>query len=181
MSQQDLSRYFFEELDKINQHKSTKISQEAICYISNLLLNGTKRDFIFNNNQKKYLVDLYQKSIESNSKRERFQNYKHLGDYSLFISGFFTESIDQVVGINYYIQMGSQAYEQASICLHKDPYQELSGRYSDCVTLMNELSLQRISTSRDVLRLYEAWTSTKNEYTKKKLLKIGVLTEAISE
>lgn len=181
MLEQNLSTFFIEELSGINNKRGKIVSDECIYYISELLIKGVKKDFIFHKNQKKYLVDLYQKSIEAPGNRERFISYKHLGDYSLFISGYFTESIDEIVGVEYYIDMGSRAYEQAALSLYKDPYLELADKYLGCVSLINELSLQRIAKPHDILRLYNFWLATQSQFTKEKLLKLGLITEAVEE
>lgn len=176
-----LSTFFIEELSNINRQRGKKLSEECVIYMAHLLVKGADRDFIFEDNQKKYLVDLYQKSIEADSYREKFRNYKHLGDYSLFISGYFTESIDELVGIEYYINMGSRAYAQAAISLYRDPYLELADNYPVCVSIINELSLRRVAKPYDILRLYNFWLATQSQFTKEKLLKLGLITEAINE
>lgn len=176
-----LSTFFIEELSSINKRRGNELSEECVFYIGHLLVKGADRNFIFEDNQKKYLADLYQRSIESIGTHEKFQNYKHLGDYALLISGYFTESIDDLVGIEYYIDMGSLAYEQAAVSLYRDPYLELAYKYPVCVSLINELSLQRIVKPHDILKLYDFWLATRSQFTKEKLLKLGLITEAIRE
>jgi hypothetical protein len=150
--------------------------------MSELLIKGVNNDFIYKNDKKKYLVDLYQQTLMSSGPIERFVNYKHLGDYSLIISGYFTESINDIVGVEYYIDMGSSAYEQAATSKYREPYHELAANYPICVSVLNELAVSNKEYSySDIVKLYEFWFITKSEYTKEKLLKLGVLTEAIHE
>lgn len=180
MSHLNLASFFLEELIKINEKRGKELTQESVWYLSNVLLSGLNKEFVFRDNQKQYLVDLYDKSRNAVSRQEKFINYKYLGDYSLFISGYFTESISDLVGVDYYIDMGSQAYIQASL-LNDGPYIELSKRYPYCVSLINEFSAGRISRSTDIFKLYSFWMSTKSKYAKEKLFTLGIMTEIINE
>ncbi len=45
--------------------------------------------------------------------RER-QVRKHVGDYSLFMSGLFRASVEKLGGMDYYLQVGRQSYAQVS-------------------------------------------------------------------
>lgn len=182
MSYQELSIFFFEELHSINEKRGLKLTDNCVGYMSELLISGVQKEFLFKDNQKKYLFDLYQKTLEPVGERERFAHYKHLGDYSLIVSGYFTESINDVVGVEYYIDMGSLAYEQAATSLYRDPYYELASKYPVCVSALNEFSvINKKESYSDIIKLYNFWSVTKSQYTKEKLLKLGLLTEAIDE
>lgn len=183
MSYQDLSIFFFDELYSINEHRGGRITTNSVGYLSELLLKGMKNDFLFQDGNKKYLFDMYIKTIEAKSERERFRHYKELGDYSLFMCGYFTEGINPVVGIEYYIDMGSQAYyEAASYNKYSEPFYELSEKYIYCLSIINELSIKdKHDNPRDILKLYDFWMTTKSQFTKEKLLKLGLITEIIEE
>lgn len=174
-----LSDYFFENLLDINKARKFKLSDDCIIYMSHLLERGANRDFIFNENEKRYLFDLYKNAVESNTPKARLASYKFLGDYSLFFSGYFSENLNDATGIEYYIEMGKSAYSNAAIISDNAIYKELSINYISCVSLINELSLNRVSDPRDIIKLYNFWLMTRSQFTREKLLKLGLVTEEI--
>jgi len=179
MSYQELSIHFFEELYDINKKRGQKLSDYCVGYLSELLLAGIHRDFTTTPDGKKYLFDIYKKGLEAEGKNLRCHHFKHLGDYSLLTSGYFTDSVSQ---IDYYIDMGSLAYQQTALLLSQEPYTELSNNYSVCVSILNELSTRdRINTERDMLKIYDFWSLTQSDCAREKLLKLGMITDMIEE
>ena len=88
-----------------------------------------------------------------------------VGDHSLFISGFFADSLNRsLVDIDYYIQLGELAYR--SLARNADPtlgevFDELSDKFTTFVDVLGEVSERTsISSNADVLRLYEKWLRT---------------------
>ena len=62
------------------------------------------------------LAKLYQRALEMDP-ASRFEAFRHLGDVSIFIGGFFRDSVSSrrsLVGQQYYIDMGGMGYAQAS-------------------------------------------------------------------
>ena len=56
------------------------------------------------------LALIYGKAMEK-AGPERFRILKKLGDYALYISGYFSDSLQgKAVDVDYYIAMGSNAY-----------------------------------------------------------------------
>lgn len=102
---------------------------------------------------------------------EKLQTFKQLGDYSLYISGFFPESLKRkVIDIDYYINIGSTAYMSAAGLHPKNNLQklfhELSKEFIKFVGVISEVShhTQISSEHNDILRLYEQWLKTGNQY-----------------
>ncbi len=174
-----LSSFFLSELEIINRRDVVQLSNFTINYLSELMEAGTQKDFLFQDGQKKYLVDLYQLAISAPGKAQRAQNFKHLGDYSLLVSGFFTESIDDFIGIEYYVGMGQAAYLEAASILGSQPFLELSTEYLTCMSLLHEIAINE--KSLDPMKLYNFWSVTKSPYTKKRLITIGFMPETIYE
>jgi len=113
---------------------------------------------------------------------EKLQTFKQLGDYSLYISGFFPESFKRkVIDIDYYINMGSVAYMNAAGLHPKDTFQklfhELSKKFPKFVEVISEVShhTQISSEYNDMLRLYEQWLKTGNQYLLKLLSEHGLI------
>ncbi len=62
------------------------------------------------------LTWLYQQAREG-APAARFDAYRHLGDVSLVVSGLFAPHLERrraVVGVDYHVQMGAAAYDQAA-------------------------------------------------------------------
>lgn len=174
-----LSSFFLSELEIISQTEQVKLSSLTINYLSELMEAGTQKNFLFQGGQKKYLVDLYKQAIESTGKIQRAQNFKHLGDYSLLVAGFFTESIDEFIGIEYYISMGQAAYLEAALTLGIQPFLELSTEYLTCMSMLHEIAINEKNI--DPMQLYNFWTITKSSFTRKRLVKIGIVPEMVYE
>jgi hypothetical protein len=92
---------------------------------------------------------------------------RKVGDLSLFISGFFSDSLNRsLVDVDYYIQLGEYAYgslaRQGDEALG-DVFDELSDKFTLFVDILGEISERTaLSSNADVLRLYEKWMRTKS-------------------
>jgi hypothetical protein len=90
---------------------------------------------------------------------------RQVGDQSLFISGFFSDSLNRsLVDIDYYIQLGECAYRSLARKGDRrlsDVFDELSGKFTTFVDILGEVSERTsLSSNGDVLRLYEKWLRT---------------------
>jgi hypothetical protein len=90
---------------------------------------------------------------------------RRVGDLSLYISGFFAESLNRsLVDVDYYIQLGERAY--GSLARQGDGalggvFDELADKFGAFVDVLNDVSEKSgVSSNTDVLRLYEKWLRT---------------------
>ena len=104
------------------------------------------------------------KALESGGMEQRAR-LRNLGDFSLFTSGFFSDSLRRrVVDVDYYVSMGEYAYGSLS---RRDTdafgqvFSELSRRFVLYMDVLADVS-ERTGATRgtDVLRLYERWLRT---------------------
>lgn len=106
---------------------------------------------------------------------------KRLGDSSLYVSGFFGDSLKRkIVDIDYYADIGGMAYGSLAACTQEKMmatvYDEFSCRfleYVDVLTVISQGAL--IQSKEDVLRLYDKYMATGSDLAKKQLIKMGVL------
>jgi hypothetical protein len=113
-------------------------------------------------------------------RRERVAHLKRLGDTSLFVSGFFGDSLSRsAVDAGYYRSMGERAYgalaETERSRALAGLYGELSRRFEafvDCFAEIAELS--DLESNRGLLRLYERFQLTRSERVAEKLRARGV-------
>jgi hypothetical protein len=89
---------------------------------------------------------------------------KQVGDVSLFISGFFSDSLRRrLVDVDYYVSLGGYAYGSlgATPDVLSPIFCELSEKFGAFVDVLSEVSERSALTSdADLLRLYEKWVRT---------------------
>ncbi|HEY4708299.1 MAG TPA: hypothetical protein VII64_12640 [Thermodesulfobacteriota bacterium] len=118
-----------------------------------------------------------------NSTREvQIQQMRQLGDISLFTSGFFSDSLNRkIVDIDYYMAMGAASYGFVA-SMHKsdnehvsDLFSELARKFAAFVDVLTDISQRsRLTSSKDILRIYERWLRTKSKLAEKALRDIGI-------
>jgi hypothetical protein len=106
---------------------------------------------------------------------------KKLGDTSLYISGFFGDSLRRkIVDIDYYADIGCSAYSHLAAELNTNVqstvYSEFSQRFLDYVDLLTYISQNSlVQSNQDLLRLYERYVMTGSELAKEQLIEKGLL------
>ena len=116
--------------------------------------------------------------------QERAFALQRIGDVSLFIAGFFADSLARhIVDIDYYIHMGGGAYDTLSQQVRGTPkgrafgpvFSELAFKFKDFVDVLNDVRAEASSNDdQDVLRLYEIWLRTGSKRVEKLLRDLGV-------
>lgn len=109
--------------------------------------------------------------------RERLRN---LGDFSLFTSGFFSDSLmRKVVDLDYYVSMGEYAYGSLGRRDEEtfgEVFAELAGKFVGFVDVLNDVSEHTTTASNaDLLRIYERWVRTGSRKEGHRLLERGIL------
>ena len=107
---------------------------------------------------------------------------KRLGDRSLYVSGFFGDSLNRkVVDVDYYAEMGGAAYASLANFVKEDltaqMYRTFSNRFVEFVDVLTEISQQSmVHSDEGLLRLYDRYVKTGSELAREKLIEMGVLT-----
>jgi hypothetical protein len=122
---------------------------------------------------------------------QRVRTLKEVGDTSLYIAGFFAESLNRsLVDVDYYVGLGQTAYGQLarslggqrSIC---EVYEELADKFPSFVDVLAEVrkrtTISELGATPDIGKLYEMWLKTREEWIEKKLRAAGVLVDPRSE
>ena len=112
------------------------------------------------------LVFMLKRALEAPPEKQP-QLYRRLGDASLYVSGFFQDYFNgKTFDINYYITMGSSAYEQASALSRgyvrddgiPEPLESLSRNFLQVVDIMAQASdSTAIQQDSNILVLYDRW------------------------
>jgi hypothetical protein len=111
----------------------------------------------------------------------RYRNLKRLGDTSLFVSGFFGDSLARsLVDVDYSIAMGERAYDALAAGGYgpsggKQLFGELAERFTSFVDLFAEIAeLSELGSNRGLVRLYERFLLTGSERVAQRLRERGV-------
>ncbi len=122
------------------------------------------------------LLKAYQ--VETPLRREML---KKLGDTSLYISGFFGDSLRRkLVDVDYYAEIGGVAYGSLAGMTSEERYAwvytDFSQRFLEYVDLLTYISQQAsIQSDKDVLRLYDRYMTTGSSLAKEQLVELGLL------
>ena len=118
---------------------------------------------------------------------ERVKTLKQVGDQSLYVAGFFSESLSRsLVDVDYYVGIGQNAYAQLARSLGAqktltEVYEELAEKFPRFVDVLAEVrkrtTLAELNAATDVSKLYEIWMKTRDEWIEKKLRALGVLVD----
>ncbi len=118
-------------------------------------------------------------ALNAGGARQR-ASLKAIGDESLFVSGFFAESLRRrVVDVDCYVAIGGAAYDalgrlETDAC--SPVFAELARKFVGFVDVLNEVS-ERTSCgcNADVVRLYERWLKMGGVRTGKLLVEKGII------
>ena len=118
---------------------------------------------------------------------ERVKNLKQVGDTSLYVAGFFAESLTRsLVDVDYYVGIGQNAYAQLAKSLGgqktiTEVYEELAEKFPKFVDVLAEVrkrtAISEMNGSQDVGKLYEIWLRTRDEWVEKKLRAAGLIVD----
>ncbi len=121
-------------------------------------------------------------AVEAASPGERAFALQRLGDVSLFIAGFFPDSLaDKVVDVDYYVSMGGGAYRSLSHEVRRtrpgaavaEVFNELAAKFRGFVDVLSDIRDQS-QTEHDLLRLYELWLRTGSPRAQQLLRQLGI-------
>jgi hypothetical protein len=105
---------------------------------------------------------------------------KAIGDESLFVSGFFAESLGRrLVDVDYYVAIGGAAYDTLGR-METEPrspvFAELARKFVGFVDVLNEVSERTSCASNaDLVRLYARWLRTGSPRSGQLLVARGVV------
>lgn len=118
---------------------------------------------------------------------ERVRNLKQVGDTSLYVAGFFADSLSRsLVDVDYYVGLGQSAYAQLARSLGANKsigevYEELAAKFPRFVDVLLEVRkrthLAELNQTTDVGKLYEIWLRTREEWVEKKLKAAGLIVD----
>lgn len=177
--QESATDYFRELVEAAMQNQQVAAHEITTFYVVNLLAASVRLDRSPAGSDDEALGVRFVKALQAAGIAQR-DGLRKVGDTSLFISGFFSDSLNRrLVDVDYYIQLGESAY--GSLARQGDPvlgevFDELAGKFTSFVDILGEVSERSALTSNtDVLRLYEKWLRTKSRRSGNLLAARGIV------
>ena len=185
----NLRDYFRRSVEDVMENQGVDMDPHAAHYVVNLLTSFSRSEALYEDDGETYglrpLALMLADAVNANSAAERSQSLQRIGDVSLFVSGFFSDSLARnAVDIDYYINMGGNAYAVLSEEIRgtfrgnafAHIYQELSEKFLILIDIHNEVrDSRRKDSDLELLRTYQLWQKTGSRRCEKLLRKQGVV------
>ena len=160
-------------------------SEHAKSYLVNLLSGFISQERFYPVDSEGKRVDTLTHqlahALEEERTEARAKRFRELGDFSLYVAGFFSNSLSRkLVDVDYYIGMGGAAYDSVARLESEQAalFHELSKKFPQFVDVLGQISDEagfNPEDNRSLLRLYELWTKTGSERLAKQLVKAGIM------
>jgi len=185
LTTKSVREYFRDMLLAAQQSQHVRVAESTEFYLVNLLSDFLSAENLFpvdgNGGHEAEPLAFILKRAQESTGLERARELKKLGDVSLYISGFFGDSLSRkLVDTNYYASMGggaygtlSRLYQGASV---GQLYLELAEKFVRLVDLLAEVADRAaVGTNKGILRLYERFMRTGSEQAGRLLSERGVV------
>lgn len=182
----DLREYFMRSVAQSMQRNEVAVDEHTSCYVVNLLTLYARSEALFedgeNGPELKPVALLLAEAVDRGD-GERKRALQKVGDQSLFIAGFFGDSLNtRAVDIDYYVNMGGAAYATLSSNAPQSirdralgrVFAELAQNFLEFVDVLTDLRARAKSGGEDLLRLYEVWMRTGSARAARLLREAGI-------
>ena len=174
--------YFRELVQSALAHQRLATTEHATFYLVHLLASFLQRAETDDDGP---LALRLAQALETAGPRQR-AGLKAIGDESLFVSGFFADSLTRrVVDVDYYVAIGGAAYDALGRCetdVCSPVFAELARKFVAFVDVLAEVSERTSCASNaDMVRLYEKWLKTGSARTGQLLVEKGIIPGPRSE
>ncbi len=185
-TEDNLFSFFYDRVHSARTRQQVPLSDETEFYLVNLLVGFLDAQALFHPGGERkdhipFAVRL--RSAQAAKGDGCLRELKHVGDSTLYLTGFFSPSLKRrLMEPSYYMALGEQAYRSLAVALggrrgegEDGLFGELSRTFPACVEVLGEVSEgARGSTNQDILALYEAWLAEGSERTRRRLTELGV-------
>ena len=178
--------YFREAVDEAFEKRKIRTFPLVRGYLTELLERYMDASNLFDEvdengrRTRSTLAETFLRAVNSEP-RTRAELLKKLGDRSLYISGFFGDSLQRkLVDLDYYADMGGSAYATLADVTREDTvakvYREIAERFVEFVDALAFISARAsVQNEENILRLYENYEMTGSTLAREKLLEKGLI------
>lgn len=155
--------FFKDAVEKAMQRQRLQTSEWTVFYLVNLLASQVSAAGAPSGGDEPLGVRLARAMQGEGGPRR--QDLREIGDATLFLVGFFGDSLARrFVDVGYYVTIGGYAYRRLAELdsdAFSDVFGELSEKFVPVVDVLSDISDRAIPvTNQHVLRLYERWLRT---------------------
>ena len=175
------AEYFKDLVESALSRQHLRTNELTEYYLVDLLCRFMRPDrrIPFNDDTSEPLALRLRRALESGGMEQRAR-LRNLGDFSLFTSGFFSDSLNRrSVDVDYYVSMGEYAYGSLSrrdTDAFGEVFTELAGKFVGYMDVLADISERTGGGGRtDVLRVYERWLRTGSPRDGQRLVERGVV------
>jgi hypothetical protein len=182
LSSDNLFDFFHTEVERAAAGVRPPVSQNAVFYLSNLLVDQARRPADEGDEPLPRLAELRARAVGAPS-GEALLRWRQLGDTALMVAGFFREHLERRrVSRGYCETMGRGAYGTLGALVDRGEgsfaqvFGELAARFDACADLLAGVRDEAAAcVDSDVVRLYEEWLSTRSPRVAERLRQLGVV------
>jgi hypothetical protein len=163
----NLNDFFKKEISESAKLQGLLLTDDIIAYLSevmNVVALGSQEIPV---TKTVTLAELYMDAKSG----ESVYKFKRLGDTSVVRAGLFPGVRSRVMSREYYIDMGSSAYNFCYKKTGNKTYEKLSeniDKYCDII-----YGAKSCAITNNILALYDDWKSTKSGFSKRRLIALG--------
>jgi hypothetical protein len=180
LHQQTATEYFKELVESAMARQHLHAADLTEYYVVNLLCQYVRPDVRPDSGDDAQPLALRLAQALESGGREQRARLRSVGDFSLFMSGFFSDSFARrSVDVDYYRSMGAYAY--ASLSRAEDEafaevFDELARKFVGFMDVLADISERTtLASTNDLLRIYEKWLRTGSPRDAKRLVELGVV------
>jgi hypothetical protein len=171
--------YFKELVEDSMARQRLRAADLTEYYVVNLLCEYVRPDRRRDGEDGEALAVRMARALESAGPEQRTR-LRGVGDFSLFMSGFFSDSFRmRSVDVDYYKSMGEYAYSSLSHSEDEafaEVFGELSRKFVGFMDVLADISERTtLKSTTDILRLYEKWLRTGSAKDGQLLIERGIL------
>jgi hypothetical protein len=180
LREQSPAEYFKELVESALSRQHLQAGDLTEYYLVNLLCQYVRLDArVLTGDHDQPLAMRLARALESGGSEQRAR-LRSLADFSLFMSGFFADSFTRrAIDVDYYKSMGEYAYGSLSRWDEDgfaEVFSELARKFVGFMDVLADVSERTaLSSSADVLRLYEKWLRTGSTRDGQRLIERGIV------
>ncbi len=184
----NLREFFHDSVQTALDEQHLTIDPHTEHYVVNVLTTFARADEFFDTTvdgvKLRPLAHMLGDALEAPTQGQREHALRRLGDVSLFVAGFFSQSFARkLVDVDYHIAMGGRAYGTLAVTTSGPVraralatiFDELARKFHRLVDVLNDVAeMAHTHTDRDILRLYEVWLKTGSPRARNLLQRLGI-------
>lgn len=187
--------FFKNLLKKAFQECEIKAHSVVENYLCELLEGYIETESFFDqvdqngNKRRETLAEMYFRAYSTDSSfHQKKSLLKKLGDTSLYVTGFFLDSLNQkTVDVNYYVNMGRASYKQLAEYTVENDYSlvflDFAKRFSKFIEALNYISQKLFLevNEKNLVHLYHLLSKKNSLFVQKQLIKKGFVLNQFSK